>query len=114
MGPTNSLSEHSGSERYVAIHDSTRFKALRHEYQRFALPASVIFVGWWFVTILLGAYAPGFFSVKVLGNVNIGTLTVMGTFALVLVLAAIYLNYAQAQLDPRADEVRAEAEGGLR
>ena len=111
MSTTNQLSE---ADRYVAIHDSTRFKALRHRYQRFAVPAVVIFVGWWFVSILLGAFAPGFFGLTVFASVNVGTLFVMVAFALVLAIAAMYLNYARDQVDPVADEVRAEAEGGLR
>jgi uncharacterized membrane protein (DUF485 family) len=111
MSTTNSLPD---AERYVATHDSTRFQTLRHRYQRFAVPASLIFVGWWFISILLGAYAPGFFGLTVFADVNVGTLFVMVAFALVLVIAGMYLKYARTELDPLADEVRAEAEGGLR
>lgn len=111
MSTTNSRSD---AERYVAIHESTRFRALSDRFKRFAVPASAIFLGWWFLSILLGAYAPGFFGLTVFANVNVGTLFVMVAFVLVLVIAAMYLKYARTQLDPLADEVRAEAEGGLR
>jgi uncharacterized membrane protein (DUF485 family) len=111
MGTTNSLSE---GERYAAVYDSTRFKALRHEFSRFAVPATVVFVGWWFLAILLGAYAPGFFGLSVIGSVNVGTLAIMVTFALVIVIAAMYFKHARTRLDPLADEIRADAEGGLR
>jgi len=111
MRTTKSLSD---AGRYVEIQDSTQFKALRERYQRFAARASVIFVGWWFAAILLGAYAPGFYRLPVLGNVNVGMLVVLATFALVLVLAGMYLRYARTQLDPLADQIRAEAEGGRR
>lgn len=111
MSTTNSPSH---DERYVAIHDSTRFQTLRDRFQRFAVPATAIFLGWWFVAILLGAYAPGFYRLTVLASVNLGTLVVLATFALVLVIAARFLTYARVQLDPLADEIRSEAEGGLR
>jgi len=111
MRTTKSLSD---AGRYVEIHDSTQFKALRERYQRFAARASVIFVGWWFAITLLGAYAPGFYRPTVFGNVNVGILVVMGTLVLVLVIAAMYLRYARTQLDPLADQIRAEAEGGPR
>lgn len=111
MSTTNSLSD---AQRYVAIHESNQFKAVRHRYQRFAVPAVVIFAGWWFVSILLGAFTPGFFGLTVFASVNVGTLFVMVALVLVLAIAAMYLNYARDQIDPLADEVRAEAEGGLR
>ena len=111
MGTTNSLSD---AERYVAIHDSTQYQALRHEYQRFAVPATVIFVAWWFIAILLGAFAPGFFGAIVFANVNVGLLAVILTFALVIVITAMYLKHARTRLDPLADKIRAQAEGGMR
>lgn len=111
MSTTNSLSD---AERYVAVHDSTRFKGLRDRFQRFAVPASLIFVGWWFVSILLGAFTPGFFGSVVFANVNVGTLFVMVAFVLVLAIAGAYLKFARTELDPAAEQVRAEAEGGLR
>jgi uncharacterized membrane protein (DUF485 family) len=111
MRTMNSLSH---GERYVGIHDSTQFQDLRHRYQRFAVPATVTFLGWWFVATLLGAYAPGFYRLTPIKNVNVGMLVVMGTFVLVLVIAAMYLRYARAQLDPLADQIRAEAEGDPR
>ncbi|MEV0134076.1 DUF485 domain-containing protein [Dactylosporangium sp. NPDC050688] len=111
MGTSNSLSD---GERFVAIHDSTRFTALRHQYRRFAAPASVVFIGWWVLASLLGAYAPGFYRQTVIASVNVGMLVVLGTFVLVLVIAAMYLRYARTQLDPAADQIRADAEGGTR
>jgi len=111
MGTTNSLSD---GERYVAIHDSTQFNALRQQYRRFTAPASVVFIGWWALVILLGAYAPGFYRQTVIASVNVGMLAVLGTFVLVLVIAAMYLRHARTQLDPLADRIRAEFEGGSR
>jgi uncharacterized membrane protein (DUF485 family) len=111
MDSTNSR---PSADRYVAIHDSTQFRTLRHKFRRFAVPASAVFVGWWFVTILFGAYGPGIYSANVVGSVNVGTLAVLVTLAIVVVIAAMYLKYARTELDPLAEDVRAEAEGGRR
>ena len=111
MSTTNSRSD---AGRYTAIQESTRFKQLNERFKRFAVPASAVFIGWWLLSILLGAYAPGFFGQTLFANVNVGTLFVMVAFALVLVIAAMYLKYARTELDPLADEIRAEAEGGHR
>ncbi len=111
MGTTSSLSD---GDRYVAIHDSARFKALRRQLQTFTLWASVAFTGWWFLTILLGALAPGFYRQTVAGNVNVGMLFVLVTFVLVLVITPIYLRYARTRLDPLAEQIRADLEGDPR
>ncbi|MFI7702189.1 DUF485 domain-containing protein [Nonomuraea sp. NPDC049480] len=111
MGTTRSLPD---GDRYVAVHDSARFKALRRQLQTFTLWASVAFTGWWLLTILLGALAPDFYRQTVVGNLNVGTLFVLGTFVLVLVITPMYLKYARTRLDPVADQIRADLEGDPR
>ncbi|MEV4807748.1 DUF485 domain-containing protein [Nonomuraea sp. NPDC049421] len=111
MGTTNSLPD---GERYVAVHGSARFKALRRQSQSFTLWASVVFTGWWFLTILLGAYAPSFYRQTVIGNVNVGLLFVLVSFALVLVITLLHLRHARTRLDPLAEQIKADMEGAPR
>ena len=111
MGPTSSLPD---GDRYVAVHDSARFKALRRQLQSFTLWASVAFTGWWFLTSLLGAFAPGFYRQTVIGPVNVGLLFVLVTFALVVAITLVYLKYARTRLDPLAEQIKADLEGDPR
>ncbi|WBB50426.1 DUF485 domain-containing protein [Verrucosispora sp. WMMA2044] len=104
----------SNSDRYSAVHDSAQFTVLRRNAQTFTLRACVAFTGWWFLAILLGAYAPGFYRRTIVGSFNVGLLFVLVTFALVLAITVAYLKYARTRLDPLADEIRAEFEGNLR
>jgi uncharacterized membrane protein (DUF485 family) len=104
----------SGGDRYVAAYDSARFKDLRRQAKTFILWASVVFTGWWLVAIVLGAFAPEFYRQKITENVNVGLLFVLVAFALVLVIAPMYLRYARTRLDPLAEEIRADLEGDSR
>lgn len=111
MGTTSSRAD---GDRYVAVHDSARFRDLSRQLQTFTLWASVAFTGWWLLAIVLGAFAPGFYSLTVAGPVNVGMLFVLGTFVLVLVLIPMYLKYARTRLDPLATQIRADLEGDPR
>jgi uncharacterized membrane protein (DUF485 family) len=111
MGTTSSLSQ---ADRYVAVHDSARFQTLRRKAHTFTAWASVIFTGWWFLMILLAAYTPGFFRQEVPGNLNVGLFLLLLTFAMVIAITGWYLRYARTVLDPVADVIRADVEGGAR
>ncbi|MFI9561155.1 DUF485 domain-containing protein [Nonomuraea endophytica] len=108
------MSSPPDGDRYVAVHDSARFKDLRRQLQTFILWASVAFTGWWFLTGLLGAFAPGFYRRAVIGTVNVGLLFVLGSFAVVVVIILAYLRFARTKLDPLAEEIRADLERGAR
>lgn len=111
MGTTNSLAD---GDRYVAVHDSAQFKALRRRSNAFTLWATVTFLGWWFLTILLAAFAPDFFRQDLGGPMNVGLLFVFLSFALVVAVPAVYLRYARTQLDPLSEQIRADLEGDPR
>jgi uncharacterized membrane protein (DUF485 family) len=108
MGTTSPLPDR---DRYLAVQDGTKFKTLRGQVQTFTLWACVAFTGWWILASLLGAFAPGFYRITVIGYVNVGLLFALGSFILVLVIVPIYLSYAKTRLDPLAEQVRADLEG---
>jgi uncharacterized membrane protein (DUF485 family) len=69
------------------------------------------FLAWYMLYVILSAYARGFMSHKLLGNINVayvfGLLQFVSTFA----IAWLYARYATTQLDPLADRLRARVEG---
>ncbi|MFI9583661.1 DUF485 domain-containing protein [Streptomyces sp. NPDC052236] len=108
MGTTNVPAD---GDRYAAVHDSARFQALRRQSNAFTLWASVTFLGWWFLTILLAAFVPDFFRHGLGGPLNVGLLFVLLSFALVVAISAVYLRYARTRLDPLSEQIRADLEG---
>jgi uncharacterized membrane protein (DUF485 family) len=111
MGTTDSLAD---ADRYVAVHDSAQFKALRRQSNSFILWASVIFFGWWFLGCALAAFVPDFFRRGIGGPMNVGLLFVLLSFASVVTTAAVYMRYARTRLDPLSEQIRADLEGDLR
>ncbi|MFE1439661.1 DUF485 domain-containing protein [Streptomyces sp. NPDC058739] len=104
----------AGDNRYVAMHESAPFRALRRRSNAFTLWAIVAYMGWWILTTLLAAFAPGFFRQHIGGPVNVGLLFVMLTFVLMGATAALYLRFARTRLDPLSERLRADLEGEVR
>lgn len=101
----------SGQE-YLAVQASPEFQELRSRLRRFVFPMSAIFLLWYFAYVLLGAFAHDFMATKVWGNINVGLIIGLGQFVSTFVITAIYVRFANRELDPRATAIREELEGG--
>ena len=91
---------------------SPEFQQLRRALPRFAFPATAAFLAWYLLYVVMSGYARGFLSTKLIGNINVayvfGLLQFVSTFA----IAYLYAKYADKNLDPPADAIRARIEGG--
>ena len=97
---------------YLAVQASPEFQDLRSRLRRFVFPMSALFLVWYFAYVLLGAFAHDFMAIKVWGNINIGLLIGLGQFVSTFVITGIYVWWANRELDPRAEAIRAKLEGG--
>ena len=97
---------------YLAVQASPEFQELRNRLRRFVFPMSGLFLAWYFAYVLLGAFAHDFMAIKVWGNINVGLLIGLGQFVSTFVITGIYVLFANRELDPRAEAIRAELEGG--
>ncbi len=98
--------------RSVTMHDDPRFAELRGRLLRFVVPASVAFLAWYLLYVLLSAYAGGFMSTKVVGSANVALFFGLLQFVTTFGIAVLYSRYANRRFDPLADELREELEGG--
>lgn len=99
---------------YTEIDRSERFQELKRRHRSIVFPLTVIFLAWYFLYVLLAAYAHGFMSHKLWGNINVGLVMGLLQFVSTFAIAAIYVNFANKRLDPLAEELRDELEGGAR
>ena len=99
-------------QEYLAVQASPEFQELRNRLRRFVFPMSALFLIWYSAYVLLGAFAHDFMAIKVWGNINVGLLIGLGQFVTTFVITAIYVRWANRELDPRAEAIRAELEGG--
>lgn len=101
----------SGQE-YLAVQASPEFQELRSRLRRFVFPMSALFLLWYSAYVLLGAFAHDFMAIKVWGNINVGLLIGLGQFVSTFLITALYVRFANRELDPRAEAIRSGLEGG--
>jgi uncharacterized membrane protein (DUF485 family) len=68
---------------------------------------------WYFLYVLLAAYAPGFMGQKVAGNINVGLIMGLLQFVSTFGVTALYIRFADKVLDPATARIREEIEGGV-
>ncbi|MEV6773133.1 DUF485 domain-containing protein [Nocardia sp. NPDC051030] len=90
---------------------SPQFQELRNRLRRFVFPMAALFLAWYVVYVVLGAYAHDFMAHKVFGNINVGLLFGLGQFVSTFLITGLYVRFANRELDPRAEAIRHEMEG---
>jgi uncharacterized membrane protein (DUF485 family) len=97
---------------YRDVQLSPDFSELRRRFRRFVFPMTGLFLVWYFVYVLLADYAHGFMSHKIGGNITValifGLLQFVSTFAITLT----YVRWADRKIDPEAEQLRNQIEGG--
>jgi uncharacterized membrane protein (DUF485 family) len=96
---------------YQEVAESADFRDLQRRHRRFVFPLAVLFLIWYFVYVLLAAYAPDFMATPVFGSINVGLLFGLGQFVTTFVITMAYVAYANRNLDPAAERIRSELEG---
>jgi uncharacterized membrane protein (DUF485 family) len=102
----------SGKVGYEEVQASDEFAQLRARFRKFVFPVTGLFLAWYFLYVLLAAYAPAFMSTKVFGNVNIGLIFGLLQFVSTFAITMIYARWADRQFDPTADKLREHWERG--
>ncbi len=104
-------SDEERASRYVEVQRSQEFLDLRSKFRKFVFPVTGLFLAWYFLYVLLAAYAPVFMSHKLVGNINVGLVLGLGQFVSTFVITMIYARWADKQFDPTADKLRDYIEG---
>ena len=112
MSSTPTRKGGSGSAGYEEVQASEEFAQLRSRFRKFVFPVTGLFLGWYFLYVLLAAYAPAFMSTKVVGNINIGLIFGLLQFVSTFVITTLYARWADREFDPTADKLREHLERG--
>jgi len=98
----------SGGSTYEEVQQSAEFAELKSRFRRFVFPMTGLFLAWYFLYVLLCAYAPDFMGTKVFGSINIGLIFGLLQFVSTFVIAALYGRFANRKLDPLAHGLNAK------
>src|SRR5262245_59797406 len=99
---------------YRDVQLSPDFSELRRRFRNFVFPMTALFLVWYFVYVLLAAYAHDFMSHKVGGNITVALLFGLGQFVSTFAITMIYVRWADKRLDPDAEKLRHQIEGADR
>lgn len=99
-----------GGIDYIAVEESERFRTLKRLQRSFIFPLAAFFLIWYFIYVLLAAFAVDFMSQRVWGDITVGLLFGLGQFVTTFAITMAYVSFANRRLDPRAAEIREELE----
>lgn len=95
---------------YIAVQQSPKFQTLKRTQRSFIFPLAALFLIWYFVYVLLGAYATEFMGQRVWGDITVGLLLGLAQFVTTFAITMGYVAFANRKLDPKAEEIREELE----
>ena len=105
-------SSRTGGTPYEEVQTSEEFVQLRARFRRFVFPVTAGFLVWYFLFVVLSAYASDFMATKVVGNINIGIIFGLLQFVSTFAITTAYMRWADREFDPTADALRERIEGG--
>jgi uncharacterized membrane protein (DUF485 family) len=99
---------------YSDVQNSPEFIDLRRRFRAFIFPTTVAFLVWYFLYVLLAAFAPEFMGTELFGNINVGLILGLGQFVSTFAITIAYRRWADRHFDPAAEHLRHRIEGELR
>ncbi len=100
---------------YDTLHESSDFVQLRKLYRGFVFPATVAFLSWYLLYVVMSNWAHDFMSIQLVGNINVALVFGLLQFVTTFLLAWVYSRYSTEQARPTgAQTLDAEYEEGRR
>jgi uncharacterized membrane protein (DUF485 family) len=100
-----------GGSTFLEVQASEEFQGLKRTLRRFIFPATIGFLAWYLLYVLMSAYARDFMGTQLLGNINVAYVFGLLQFLSTFVIAYVYARYADKHFDPTADRIRHRLEG---
>lgn len=104
---------HDAHATYERMAASDEFAGLRRRYRAFAVPATLAFMAWYLLYVLMNSFAEGFMGTQVVGNINVALVFGLLQFVSTFLIAFLYSRYSARQLDPAARRLQAEYDESL-
>lgn len=87
---------------YDRLAATPEFEQLRSRYRGFVIPATVAFLAWYLLYVVMSNWASGFMNTQVIGNINVALIFGLLQFVTTFGLAYYYSRFSTSQLDPLA------------
>ena len=93
---------------YERLHATEEFTELKARYSGFVLPATIAFLVWYLLYVVMSNWAPGFMNTQVVGHINVALVFGLLQFATTFLIAWLYARHMATHVDPLARELEAE------
>ena len=108
---------HEQAARHDPVYDrlatESDFLELRHRYRSFVIPATVAFLAWFLLYVVMSTWATGFMAHQLIGNINVALVFGLLQFVTTFAIAYLYSRFSNARLDPLAATLNADYENYL-
>ena len=101
----NGVHQRSDHPIYVELQSTEEFAELRRRFRNFVFPATIGFLAWYLLYVLLSNWAGDFMGQKVVGNVNVALVFGLLQFASTFLIAIFYARYMNKNVDPLARQI---------
>jgi len=90
---------------YDELHESADFIELRKRFLRFVVPATIVFLSWYLLYVVMSNWADDFMSKQVVGHINVALVFGLLQFASTFLIAWLYSRYMNRNVDQLARDV---------
>ena len=99
-------------EELAEMYDDPRFIELKRRLFRFIVPATIGFLAWYLLYVILSGYARDFMGTVLFANINVALVFGLLQFVSTFGIAWAYSRYTARQFDPKAEELQDELHYG--
>ena len=85
---------------------SPEFQDLKRKFRGFAFPLTIAFLAWYFLYVILTAFAREWVATPVIGNINIALILGLLQFASTFVIMWLYERHSSRNLDGASEKIR--------
>jgi uncharacterized membrane protein (DUF485 family) len=100
---------HEQAERhdpvYERLHATEEFAELKRRHTSFVLPATIAFLSWYLLYVVMSNWATGFMNTQVVGNINVALVFGLLQFATTFLITWLYERHMRTKVDPLASEL---------
>lgn len=89
------------------LHASSEFHELKRRYRSFVFPATVAFLSWYLLYVVMSTWANDFMAHQLWGNINVALVFGLLQFVTTFGIAYLYARYSASRLDPLAHDLEA-------
>jgi uncharacterized membrane protein (DUF485 family) len=100
---------HERAERhdpvYDRLHATEEFKELKRRHTGFVLPATIAFLVWYLLYVVMSNWAHDFMSTQIVGHINVALVFGLLQFVSTFLIAWLYGRHMAANVDPLARDL---------